>query len=364
MKRILILITGVLGMLGRASAQEPLLVYPGDVTNNGVVNNLDFLHLGLAYNYAGPARDSSALDFSPKPALPWSFQFPGGHNMAYADCNGDGFVNYFFDAFPLYTHYGRERDSSVIQDVFTPGLPGVDPPLAFDTAAVPNVVFSGQHFSVPIHLGDADIPAEDLYGIAFSITLPPAVFDVNQTQFNFSEISWANPDNDRIWMAKKAASNRIDVGWVRTDRNQKRGYGRIGTAEFVIIVDVVGLQQPYPVVIERVKMMDKFGNYATVAGDTIWVNVAPEALLAGETPENTPDITVYPNPAGDHLFVRASVPLNQIILYDLPGREVFRTNTGRTLLSEMPLPALPAGMYLLRIETDKGAVFRLLRIQQ
>ncbi|MDX1910020.1 MAG: T9SS type A sorting domain-containing protein [Saprospiraceae bacterium] len=364
MKPLIPLFIWTVCMLEQASAQATLQVYPGDVTNNGEVNNLDFLHLGLAYNYAGPPRDTSALDFSPKTALPWAFQFPGGLNMAYADCNGDGFVNYFFDAFPLYTHYGQRRDSMVTEDVFLEGLAGVDPSLAFDTTNIPNVVFSGQQFSLPIQLGSSAIPVEDLYGIAFSVTLPPAVFDVNQTQFNFSEISWANPDNDRIWMMKKAASNRVDIGWVRTDRNQKRGYGNIGYADFVIIVDVVGLQQPYPIVIERVKMMDKFGNYATVAGDTIWVNVAPEALLADETPENTPAVDVYPNPAGEQLFISASTEMQHLALYDMLGRKVLEQPTRRERRTELALPRLASGMYLLRIDTDRGVVFRRIQIQQ
>jgi hypothetical protein len=184
-------------MLSGASGQAGLVVYPGDVTNNGQVNALDFLHLGLAYNYSGPARDSASLDFVPIPATPWNLQFPGGLNMAYADCNGDGYVNYYFDAFPLYTNYGLQRASNVLPDTFIPGMSGIDPPLQFDESALPTFVQNGQTIKIPIELGTADIPAEDFYGIAFSVNANPSHIDLNQTSFNFAELSWINPE-DRI----------------------------------------------------------------------------------------------------------------------------------------------------------------------
>ena len=362
-KRILVWM--VLVVLGAdfAKAQTPLQVYPGDVTNNGVVNNLDFLHLGLAYNYAGPARDSSSQNFEALPVNPWSFQFPGGLNMAYADCNGDGFVNYYFDAFPLYTHYGLQRDSNVIQDEFVPGLAGVDPPLQFDSAAAPAQVVGGQTFSLPIELGTSDLPVEDFYGIAFSVKLPPGIFDVNQTVFNFTEQSWANSDNDRIWMSKKVDSDQIDVALVRTDRNQKRGYGRIGVVDYVIIVDVVALEQSYPIVIEQIKMMDKFGNYSTVAGDTIWINVAPNSLLANDQLKKEPPVEVFPNPTSQWLRVQSTELIQSTTLIDVLGQVVLEEQWRPSSAVELNLPKLPAGMYLLRIETDHGVAFRRVQIQ-
>jgi hypothetical protein len=362
--RLLIMMVLAAWSNGITFGQNPLVVYPGDITNNGVVNNLDFLYLGLAYNYAGPARDSSSQNFEALPANPWSFQFPGGLNMAYADCNGDGFVNYYFDAFPLYTHYGLQRDSNVVQDVFVPGLAGVDPPLRFDTSALPPLVQEGQTFSVPIELGMPELPADDLYGIAFSMTLSPAVFDLNQIKFNFSESSWANPDNDRIWMSKKVASDRIDVAWVRTDRNQKTGFGKIGFTDFVIIVDVVGLQQSYPVVIDHIKMMDKYGNYSTVAGDTMWVNLAPDALLASDNLKQEPEVEIFPNPAQESLNIRASENIQSTTLIDMLGQAVLEEHWRPGTSVDLHLPKLPNGIYLLRIDTDQGVVFRRVQIQR
>ncbi|MBL7826886.1 MAG: T9SS type A sorting domain-containing protein [Saprospiraceae bacterium] len=347
---------------GNTDAQT-LVVYPGDVTNNGVVNNLDFLHLGLAYNFAGPARDSGALIFAPVLATPWNYQFPNGLNMAYADCNGDGVVNYYFDAFPLYSNYGQQRTNNVIPDVFTPGLNGIDPPLQFDASGLPDLVQGGQAIQLPIELGTADLPAEDVYGIAFSMLVEPNVVDVNSIMFNLSETSWANPDNDRIWVYKKVGNNRVDVAWVRTDRNQKRGFGRIGYVDFVIVVDVIPLMQASPVYIQDIKMMDKFGNYSTVAGDTLLLNLDPDSNATSvNAPVKNILANVYPNPVTDQLFVHASEKITGLALHDLLGQVVWSQAEPNANPTSVLLPELPSGMYTLRIETEYGAVFRKVQI--
>jgi hypothetical protein len=241
-------------------------------------------------------------------------------------------------------------------------MSGIDPPLQFDESALPTFVQNGQTIKIPIELGTADIPAEDFYGIAFSVNANPSHIDLNQTSFNFAELSWINPDNDRIWMSKKAQPNRVDVGLVRTDKNQRNGYGRIGYAEFVIIVDVI-VNQQIPVVIEQVKMMDKFGNYSTVAGDTLWINVAPESLASSENALKSPSLELYPNPASDQVMIKASASIKGIQLIDLLGQVVWTQQTSRQDWLELTLPKVPNGQYLMKVETSQGIASRRIQIQ-
>jgi hypothetical protein len=164
-------------------------------------------------------------------------------------------------------------------------------------------------------------------------------------------------------MSKKVDSDRIDVALVRTDRNQKRGYGRIGVVDYVIIVDVVALQQPYPIVLEQIKMMDKFGNYSTVAGDTIWIDVAPNSLLANDQLKKEPPVEVFPNPTSQWLRVQSTELIQSTTLIDVLGQVVLEEYWRPSTAVELNLPKLPAGMYLLRIGTDRGVAFRRVQIQ-
>ncbi len=64
-------------------------VYPGDCNNDGVVNEIDVLPLGVFFGSAGPIRNifGEGSIFGPKQAIPWD-----DPRITYADANGDGTV--------------------------------------------------------------------------------------------------------------------------------------------------------------------------------------------------------------------------------------------------------------------------------
>lgn len=358
MKRIFALILScyILFFLQHVQAQ-PLVVWPGDATNNGIVNNLDFLQLGLSYNFFGPARDSvnsSSAGFLPQIAAPWAFSFSNGLNFAYADCNGDGSINYYYDAFPIYVHYGAQRPGPVTPDVFNHGTPGIDPALRFDAAALPASVQNGTALQLPIVLGDSALPVEDLYGLAFSIVTDAQFVDANDITLNFNQLSWANPDNDRVFMYRPVAGNRVDVSWTRTDQNQRSGYGAIGSAEIIVIIDVLGLQAPdFDIIIDNIKMIDKFGNENVMAGDTLTISVSPQNTSAGQVPPTRENLRVFPNPAQDYLRIQSDGPIAQLRLIDALGKLVLAVQPQKTPI-ELPLSGIGIGVYWLEVETSNG----------
>lgn len=365
MNRLLFVFFFVMSVFNCLRSQV-LEVYPGDANNNGVVNNVDFLYLGLAYNYIGPERDPVAgngLPFLPLPATPWQYEFFNGVNFAHADCNGDGLVNYFYDAFPLYVNYGQMRPDSVVADVFPPGLAGIDPAVHFDKSALPDEVNGGQQFNLPILLGDAQHPVEDLYGIAFSVFVDPAYVDADDVNFNFNELSWANPDNDRVFLYKKVSGERIDVAWVRTDHNQRDGFGRIGTADFIIIIDVIGVQQDFMMRIDSVKMIDKFGNQTAVAGDTVIIHMNSDGQPTSVDDAPSASLRVQPNPVEHRLHVEYVDMIDQITLVNAMGQPVVREQISSNQ-AEIALPSLPSGIYLLEIRTASGLYVQKIQIQQ
>ena len=42
------------------------IMYPGDATNNGEVNGIDALYLGIAYGITGAPRDNAETDWTPQ----------------------------------------------------------------------------------------------------------------------------------------------------------------------------------------------------------------------------------------------------------------------------------------------------------
>ncbi len=74
----------------------------------------------------------------------------------------------------------------------------------------------------------------------------------------------------------------------------------------------------------------------------------------GDIPANGPDITVYPNPASDRIFIRAAgYPLLRIRLFDLQGRSVCEQEQECEILD---VSALPEGLYILQLTVADGRV--------
>ena len=352
-KSVLLLIWSILGW-GTASGQA-LQVWPGDANNNGKVTNVDLLQIGMAYNNFGPARDSVNATWSSQSAQPWPQVLGNGVNAAYVDANGDGLIHYFYDAFPVYVHYGFSH-GAVTPDLFPPATPGIDPPLFLDTATLPAQVFGGSVLELPLALGTPALPVADLYGLAFSMHFNPQFVDVDQVELNFNQYSWANPDNDRIFATYRASPERLDVAWVRTDHNERNGSGPIGTASIIIIDDVISWEQSFDIRIDSIQMIDRFGNTTAIAGDTLTIVVLPDAVTTDKEPRPRPWFRVWPNPAGPFLHLEAQDLIREARLLDAFGREAARIEPGARSF-HWPLPALPPGMYGLEVRTDT-ALFR------
>ena len=82
-------------------------VYPGDVNNNGIVSGVDFLYLASVYNQTGAERDQEEQDNYSSVDTEWDGNFPNGVNHTYADCNGDGKVNYDDISSGILTNFGK-----------------------------------------------------------------------------------------------------------------------------------------------------------------------------------------------------------------------------------------------------------------
>lgn len=347
------------------TAAQNLVVYPGDASNNGVVNNLDLLAIGLAYNFSGPARDSldgNNLVFNPFEAKRWELTLPGGLNVAHSDCNGNGKVNYD-DAMAVYNNYSARRDDiAVEEDIFIPGIPGIDPVLGFDQNTASNLLLPNESFSLSIFLGTEDIPAEDVYGLAFSVFTSPQ-FQSNKS-FDFTQSSWANNDGDRVFMYKNIDLQRTDIAWTRTDQNQREGHGIIGVAGFIIIVDVIDKTTPIQIWTDSIRMIDKYGNITAVAGDTITFQWHPDAFsTALNEIETSPALQVYPNPANRWIQLHSEYSMQQVTLTDAYGRVVFENALPDADQCELHLPDLPAGLYSLTVKTLQGALQQMIGLR-
>lgn len=80
------------------------------------------------------------------------------------------------------------------------------------------------------------------------------------------------------------------------------------------------------------------------------VREAEQSVRAGD------NVMLFPNPAGDRFSVRSDAAVKELTLYDLSGRQLMH----REYAEEMDISALPRGIYLVRVRTDKGGCMKKL----
>lgn len=104
-------------------------VWPGDINNNGIVNNIDVLYWAVAKDATGSGRSAPTAGWIGQdlPEVLWNQNFPGGLNFAYADCDGDGDVD-DDDKAVIEANFGEVHDI-VTPDEFLTGNPETDPVL-------------------------------------------------------------------------------------------------------------------------------------------------------------------------------------------------------------------------------------------
>ena len=94
------------------------------------------------------------------------------------------------------------------------------------------------------------------------------------------------------------------------------------------------------------------GNGCTVV-DTIEL-----ILMVNVTSLEDASLKIYPNPVTTNVFVELQMPATdevELILYDITGRQMrYQQTTGRNVLFEMDVKALPAGAYNLVVKTKGG----------
>ena len=360
-------------------------VWPGDVDNNGIVDNIDMLYIGIAQGAVGPPRatiDSVWMEFS---ATSWGISFPDTNlDYAYADCNGDGVVDDLDFNVVLLNLY--QVHGSVTSTVFVPGNPGTNPELFF----VPNntlPIFETGDFVLPIHLGTAVQPATDFYGISFTIKFDPLVINPSTIiffPFDFFGTSaletWISTSGDFFANSQDLSMLNPDPGTleitiVKTDGNPiSEGHGVIGTFFGIIEENVVNLINPNGnsvnsvLEIQDVRYINEnLENTPTVYDTTEIIIIELDTTLLNNTTELLSDeITLYPNPADDLIFIQTpDIEVEQVIIMNQAGKVMYqRANIIQEETIEISTSHIPSGFYFVKLLTDKGLAVKKISIRR
>jgi len=330
-------------------------VWPGDTDNNGHVNHFDLLPVGIGFGANGPQRANATINWVGQPADDWTQYTPGSSlNYKHIDTNGNGAIA-ANDTLAIVQNWGLSVNPFLPDaPVFEPRLLGVPLYVLADTLAPSEVA------ALDIVLGTDDSPAENVYGIAFSITYNPELIVPGSVSASFLN-SWLGQQNsDLISLFRVSPTqDRIDIAITRTDGLNNSGNGAIGKLH-ITIEDVIFRNnfRRAEFGIENVRLIDRNELETPVAPEmsTSWIN-----LTTGTTDADlAKQILLYPTPASNDLFLKAAgIQVNSVQVFDQYGRAVASFNQPN---NRMDIRSLAAGLYTAKVITDQGTVYKMVMI--
>lgn len=332
-----------------------LCVWPGDADDDGIADNSDLLEIGLTYGNTGPVRPSASLTWQGQVGT--AFSSSGTVNALYSDTDGNGVIN-DDDTLAINLNYGLTHNK-------TDGLIGdaTDPLLYLLPHS--DSVQVGDTLSISVMLGEDNLMADSVYGIAFSIDYDPSLVDSASASIRYG--GWLGSyGTDLLGLQRDVYQDgQTHVALTRKDHIPRTGYGEIAMFSIVMIDDIMGKTDVFETLelaLSGVKLIRANGQAipAQIRGVEVIVEDATSTSIMDELAGS---LQIYPQPARDQVKLQMeTIQTWGVDLYSLNGQLIRRVPAKRTDRLTVFLSDLTPGLYLLRIQTEKGNFVRKLEV--
>ena len=316
-------------------------VWPGDCNYDLITDNFDLLNIGVAYGDTGYVRLGASLSYTAQPCQDWYYQFINAVNVKHADCDGNGIVD-APDSSAISLNYGLTHPARLAQQDESNTV-GTE--LAF---VLPPVIIPGTNVSVPITLGTNVIPANGVYGIAFTVNYDPAFIQPGTMSVSYSG-SWVENTSNHLNLEKDfPGAGKTDIAFTRIDHIDISGYGMIATLNFVASPTASG---PFSLNFSHVRAISH--NEIEIPIQTI----SNGTYVSIEENESEISSIVYPNPMHQQSKIIFSNPNHEtwmLSLEDVTGRIAQPEISTTENLFLIEKKNLGNGIYFYRIRNKEG----------
>jgi len=339
-------------------------VLPGDTDRDDAINHFDLLNIGLGFGQNGPARPNASTAPTAQLADDWAQATPATDiNFKHADTNGDGTIN-AADTSALVQNWGFQPDyfSNFIAEDELETLDGRNEKPPF--FVLPDTLQPGTTIELPVILGNTDNPAENVYGLAFSLKYDSTVIVPGSVRMSFEESWLGELETDMLVVQREfAEAGRLDVAITRINGTNISGSGAIGklhlTIEDVIFFDENEVddrsgsgEYELNFSIENVRLIDSSESEQEVT-TTESVSLIETEVTGTKTTIPEERLRIYPNPVQEVLHLQVEKgSVKTIRVFDSMGK-VVQTLPAST---QVPVHQLRAGRYTLQVITDERVI--------
>lgn len=338
-------------------------VWPGDANNDGQADNTDLLAIGIGYGATGDSRENATISWQSEKGFDWADSLASGTNYKHIDCNGDG-VSADDDTTAIIQNFGLTHPlhPALITSILT------DPPFYFDLQIDSTNIDT--ILQIPIMLGSAAIPADSIYGIAFTVSYDTALVKADSMTINFNTCWMNSATGHTIGIGINDPSNgKLYAAVTRTSHTDTSGYGELARLG-VVTVDNISARMSS---LRSDTLIFTLSDVILITHDEQYktVNIINDSLILNDNTVSIAEhnesfaLNVYPNPTTRFLFMDYDAQLKTpaITLRSLLNEEItinYKASNGKAIVD---LGTIANGFYFVTVFTDKGFVVKKISLQ-
>lgn len=263
-------------------------VYPGDLNNDGIVNNQDVSLSGLFQYNTGQSRaaEHQNSDWYPHPSQNWDIQNNQNKDIKHHDCNGDGVID--------------ENDQQVVNNNMglTWNTPSTqNPPAESDYQVMLHPIDQIYDGNLVMNVALERRAGGDLtlQGGHFTIDYSDVDGNFNKVALNFEPISWLGTPNIDLWYESThfSTQKKIEVGFTKTDNVNSEGSGIIGQLILRYNSSAKRSNVSYNFEVNTIGVHQNNGNYIPIEDQQLQVNLNSACQANLTINENAPFQNLY-----------------------------------------------------------------------
>jgi hypothetical protein len=318
------------------------------------------LAIGLGYNATGPARPNASLSWQGQQGSSWGDTIMGGVDLVFLDTDGSDSIE-MADTLGISVNYSLSHPQKGGS-----GSGGAGDPLLFFSQ--PNgPAGPGDTLQINIFLGTDTLPADSVYGIAFSVTYDNALVDTNTAHFQIPDSSWLGSHYSDLFSVQhdNYDDGLIDVGISRNDHISRTSHGKIARLDIIMIDDITAKKN----IVDTLTLTFEEIYIIRLDGSLIPVNaLSVDSPGTDGTSTGIPDLhpeedfSLYPNPTRGMFRLRAEKEGPYTLeLFNASG-QLLQSGTMYSRSMSLDLSQHSPGLYLLRIRHEQGILTRKIQL--
>jgi hypothetical protein len=321
-------------------------VWAGDTDGNAQVDNFDILPISLANGRQGTTRANASIVWQGQPSQDWGNAGTVANlvDAKHIDTNGDGVIDQT-DIQAVTQNYGqnyvRNSDASLDGNI----------PFYVES----KLLTQGNRENLDIYLGDNSNPANNIYGVAFTIEYDASKINQGSIGLDFAN---SNLGSDLLeFYLDESQLGRVEVAVARKDLQNTNVIGRIGTLNLTIRDDILRdlSSRTTDIRITNVRLIDNQNSIigTTRPSTTVFFDQASSIQRATIADQ----VSIAPNPANTvvNIALTDAAVLQSVRLYAANGQLVFAQQGIDNQQLSLNTAELASGVYMLQILTDKGS---------